>query len=119
MDSGSPGHETVPPPERDPWVPPPDLSFGARIAAPDVDVPTRQVGQACSSWGPGDCKGGICLQVSPLPNPLEICTQPCEGPDDCPKAWRCASVRPGGKTLCTPPPDLARRLHKDSVGGAP
>src|SRR5690606_2994893 len=85
---GSPGHDPDDPSddeelaEREPWIPPPDASFGARLKAPPVDIPTRPVGKACSSWGASDCKGGVCLQVSPLPNPLEVCTQACAAPAD-------------------------------------
>src|SRR5690606_676402 len=43
---GGPGHDPDAPPERDPWVPPPDASFGARVPPPEVDVPTRGVGQS-------------------------------------------------------------------------
>src|SRR5690606_12565582 len=114
---GGPGHDPDAPPERDPWVPPPDASFGARVPPPEVDVPTRGVGQSCSSWGASDCKGGVCLKVAPLPNPLQVCTRHCEAPGECPSSWQCIAARPGGPKLCVPPIEISRQLRDQSFRG--
>jgi hypothetical protein len=115
---GRPGDDGESPPEREPWSPPPDASFGARVKAPKVDVPTRNVGQACSSWGAGDCKGNICLRVAPLPRPLDVCTRACGSHLDCPSSWECRPARPGGPSLCVPPMEVARQLRRQNSEGA-
>ena len=104
-------------PEREPWHPPEGSTFGARVSPPTVDQPTRSVGEACSTYGASDCRGGTCLKVAPLPNPLQVCTRTCDAESPCPDGWSCRAIRPGAPALCTPSLEIARRLRNQSTGG--
>lgn len=85
-------------------VSPPKSEVLTEHRALKTETPTRQLGEDCTANGASACLSGVCLHVKPGRQDGYVCSQPCQGPTDCPDRWTCSQVYPTPKgRLCTPP----------------
>ncbi len=69
----------------------------------------KQMGEDCTTAGPGDYASGFCSHFQADPTRGYACTARCNpdrGDHDCPLGWGCGSIYPApGYAFCAPPRD--------------
>ena len=76
-------------------------AFGEHRVAEFSGTANKGLGEDCGQFGAAECKSGLCLHVSPMPNAGYLCSAQCSKAEDCPSGWRCARAGlSGGPAYC-------------------
>ncbi len=66
-----------------------------------ADRPTKEIGEACDTYGASECKSGLCVHaINPASDRGHVCTMLCSSHRDCPGDWMCAPIT--NSLLCLP-----------------